>query len=234
MIVQHWPGCQPSTDWNILFRRLKLQRRGLSPPTRAPTSAPLNKAGDADVGVELLTGTTGVQPVPMHLWWASWWMAHRCWCCYSGVVWKMRWRGRVCEHLHHVSFSLDSCLFGVVSFLNHLPLSLLEFHFMEEEWSLFCVSCQGRQLLFPCVWGEIKALCRKCSLLQSFWGKYCLDYFIFTSKLMYFLSQCVLLFHIFLLCPLSVWPLYTFFRFLYVVFYPTSKPCRALWLTRIM
>lgn len=31
-----------------------------------PHSASLNKAGDANADVELLTGTTGIQPVPTH------------------------------------------------------------------------------------------------------------------------------------------------------------------------
>lgn len=43
-----------------------------------PPSALLNKTGDANAGVELLTGTTGVQPVPKHPWWAGWWMAYHC------------------------------------------------------------------------------------------------------------------------------------------------------------
>lgn len=38
----------------------------LSPQTQPAVSALSNEAGDANVGVELLTGTTGVQPVPTH------------------------------------------------------------------------------------------------------------------------------------------------------------------------
>lgn len=35
-------------------------------PTRPPTSAFFNKAGDANVGVWLFTGMAGGQSVPMH------------------------------------------------------------------------------------------------------------------------------------------------------------------------
>lgn len=47
-----------------LFLLLELHRLCPSSPTRPPTSALLNKAGD--LNVEMLTGTTGVQPVPTH------------------------------------------------------------------------------------------------------------------------------------------------------------------------
>lgn len=60
-------GASQATEWNIMFSlHLELHRLCPSPTTHPPTSAPLNKAGDANVGVELLTGTTGVQPVPTH------------------------------------------------------------------------------------------------------------------------------------------------------------------------
>lgn len=37
-----------------------------SPSTHPPASVPSNRTGDANAAAELLTGTTGVQPVPAH------------------------------------------------------------------------------------------------------------------------------------------------------------------------
>lgn len=74
--------------------------------------------------------------------------------------------------------------------VNHLPVSLLEFHFMEEECGLLCASCQERGVLFhgdihqACARGEIKhpfyqeiswLLSWKMQYYQLLWGKVPLD-----------------------------------------------------------
>lgn len=157
--LYHALGFQPRTEWNIAFL-LHIQPRKLFSFSLGlrPTSAPSNKAGDANTGGELVDGDNRDTTCPhaslmsQLMKATSLLMLLQRRCLREEMKAKSLVRISSTPPLpfgHQFSWQCEwtpKKSPGLFIAVIHLPVSLLKFDFMEETWSLLYTSCQGAVL----------------------------------------------------------------------------------------